>query len=383
MKNLLIISYSPLNRDPRIQRQIKTFQDSFNIETIGLTPANETILNHTAKYGKVSEKKITLQKALIIIKMFFGNYKELLYYWYLKPLYDYSYKKPDLIIANDWMGLYSACNLNDYFEWNAKIYFDSHEYFPKYRTSLYWKIREKPMIYYAFRSCRNKFDIMSTVCPSLARMYEKFFHFEPNTVRVITNAPDYEQDLEPNPVKEKIRIIHHGLVSYVRQMEKMVDIMDYLPEDKYELYFMLVLGEKDYYEQLVQRASKHNNIHFLPPVPFVQIPSFINQFDIGLFILNNNLISYKYALPNKFFEFVQARLAIAIGDSFEMKQYVQKYDLGVTADENSAEALAKEIMKLSKGDIMHYKLNAHKYARELSAETNMVELRKIADELLG
>ena len=49
----------------------------------------------------------------------------------------------------------------------------------------------------------------------------------------------------------------------------------------------------------------------------------------------------------------------------------------------SAKALAKEIMKLSKGDIMHYKLNAHKYARELSAETNMVELRKIADELLG
>ncbi|MBR5016897.1 MAG: capsular biosynthesis protein, partial [Spirochaetia bacterium] len=91
---------------------------------------------------------------------------------------------------------------------------------------------------------------------------------------------------------------------------------------------------------------------------------------------------YKYALPNKFFEFVQARLAIAIGDSFEMKQYVKKYDLGIAADENSAEALAKEIIKLSKDDIMRYKQNAHKYARELSAETNMVELRKIADELL-
>ncbi len=89
----------------------------------------------------------------------------------------------------------------------------------------------------------------------------------------------------------------------------------------------------------------------------------------------------RYALPNKFFEFVQARLAVAIGDSYEMKQYVRKYDLGIAADENAPEALAEKFIKLTREDIMRYKQNAHKYARELSAEPNKIELRNIISEI--
>jgi hypothetical protein len=102
---------------------------------------------------------------------------------------------------------------------------------------------------------------------------------------------------------------------------------------------------------------------------------------VGLYILDNTIVNNRYALPNKFFEFVQARLAIAIGDSYEMKQYVKRYDLGVAADENTPEALAEKFIKLTKEDIMWYKQNAHKHAMELSAEPNKVELRNIISEI--
>ena len=383
MKNMLIVSYSYLQRDPRIQRQIKTFSASFHIETIGLSPANDDIKNYLPKKGHVSDKKYTIQNAFILIKMILGNYGEIFYHRIIKPYFDYDLSKPDMIIANDWLGLLVATGLNKYLNWNSKIYFDSHEYFPEYRNSLEWKILSKPRITYVLKKSRDSFDIMSTVCPSFARKYEKYYHFEPGTVRVITNAPEYEPGLKPRPTGEKIRIIHHGIAFPLRKLENMIDIMDYLPEDEYELYFMLVKNDKAYYEEMVRYASKHSNIHFLEPVPFREISSFINQFDIGLNLVTADNVSYKYALPNKFFEYVQGRLAIAVGDSYEMKQYISKYDLGVAAEENTARAVAEEIRKMSREDIMRCKQNAHKHARELSAETNMMTLRKIAEDLLG
>ncbi len=381
MKNMLIISYSLLERDPRIQRQISVFNDTFHIETLGRNPANKAIKNFLFKRCTVSDRKYTFQNAIILLKMIFGNYKEYLYHRFLKLPYTYEFTRPDIIIANDWLGLYVACNLKEHFRWNSKTYFDSHEYFPEYSNLLKWKIVTRPMIKYTFKKYRNSFDIMSTVCPSIARMYEKYFDFQPGTVHVVTNAPDYEPGLQPTPVGARIRIIHHGGAIRVRQLEKMIDMMAYLPEDKYELNFMLVLGDKQYYEELQQRAKKYKNIRFLEPVKSGEIASFTNQFDVGLYILDNTIVNNRYALPNKFFEFVQARLAIAIGDSYEMKQYVSKYDLGVAADENTPEALAEKFIKLTKEDIMRYKQNAHKHAMELSAEPNKVELRNIISEI--
>ena len=379
-KNILIISYSPLHRDPRILRQINSLEGDYNLQAIGLTNPNI----YKVDFFDISfaqHPKTLYEKVQLGLRIWFWQSSALRHNLKLDSILKYKYRVPDIIIANDWNGLYSATVLKKEKKWNAQIYFDAHEFFPKYRNSWFWKLFEKPLITYVFKKCRNSFKTMSTVCPSLAKMYEDYFHFESNKVHVITNAPDFESDLIPQVVGDKVKIIHHGCALKERQIEKMIDMMAYLPEDKYELYFMLVLGDKEYYEKLVQRASKYQNIHFLTPVPFAQIPSFTNQFDVGLFILNNDLINYKYALPNKFFEFVQARLAIAIGDSYEMKQYVKKYDLGIAADDNTPEALAEKFIKLTKEDIMKYKQNAHMYARELSAEPNITELKSMICEL--
>ena len=47
-----------------------------------------------------------------------------------------------------------------------------------------------------------------------------------------------------------------------------------------------------------------------------------------LFPVNFNHI---HAFPNKFFEFIQARLALVIGYSLEMIEIVKKYQIGVIA----------------------------------------------------
>ena len=382
MKSILIISYSQLHRDPRILRQIHALGAEYGIQAVGLTNPNV----NNVKFFEVGlvTCRTTAAKIRRALALLFRQFnKDLENRLSLNQLFSYEYKIPDFIFANDWDGLYAAIRLKKERNWGSKIYFDAHEYSLQEDNSFSWRIFVRPLVQYTLSRAKGQFHIMSTVCPTLARMYEEYFCFAPGTVRLIMNTPDYEPKLEPQPVGERIRLIHHGASIPERQLEKMIDMMSFLPSDKYELTFMLVKSDEKYYNQLVKRAVCYPNIHFADPVPFAEIPKFTNQFDIGVIIVNNNITSYKYSLPNKFFEFVQARIAIAVGDSPEMRTYIEKYQLGVSAKKNTAKAMAEEIMKLSRDDIMRFKQSAHEHARELSSEPNIELLREIAEELAG
>ena len=113
-----------------------------------------------------------------------------------------------------------------------------------------------------------------------------------------------------------------------------------------------------------------------------EIPLFINHYDIGVYILKPSNFNQKYSLPNKFFEFIQARLALAIGPSPEMEKIVKRYNLGVIASDFSPKEMAKVLNKLDKEKIDFYKNQSHKFSLELSSKHNMERLDKIIFDLL-
>ena len=166
-----------------------------------------------------------------------------------------------------------------------------------------------------------------------------------------------------------------------RRLELMIEMMYYLDPKKYDLTFMLVASDKNYYEKLKRLASKHSNIHFVDPVAVSEIPKELNKYDIGVYILPPCGYNNMHALPNKFFEYVQACLAIAIGHSVEMIDYIDKYHLGVYADNFKPKNLAEEISRLSEKDILMYKQNCHRFAQDLSAEGNIQQLKNIIASL--
>jgi hypothetical protein len=73
------------------------------------------------------------------------------------------------------------------------------------------------------------------------------------------------------------------------------------------------------------------------------------------------------ALPNKFFEFVQARLAVAIGPSPEMARLVRQYGFGVVSDSFDARELATRIAALTPKDIERLKHRSDSASAELNA----------------
>ena len=152
--------------------------------------------------------------------------------------------------------------------------------------------------------------------------------------------------------ENSIRIIHHGMASPDRYIHKMIEVMDYV-DSRFTLDLMLVATYyQDYFETLQQMAAERQNTRIIPIVPFEEIIPFTSQYDIGMFLVPFSTFNLKMCLPNKFFEFIQARLAIAIGPSPEMSQYVKTYNLGIISKDFTPQSMAESLNKLTKEEIL-------------------------------
>lgn len=363
---ILVLCFSDLKRDPRVFRQLLTLstENKYKIYAAGWAdPELESIeyIKLPIFYGT------KLSKLVSAINLKLGNYEQ--YYWRNKN-YNTAYQilktyKFDLILANDIDALPLSVKIAD--EHNAKLIYDAHEYTPcEFENNWKWRFFYQKYKTYLCKMYLPYTDAMITVCDGIAQEYNK--HFNVNPV-IITNAPNYV-NLSPSSVDgAKIKIIHHGAALPARNLELMIEMAKDL-DVRFELDLMLVANNYSYLNKLKKMARNYKNINFIEPVAMPQIAQKINSYDIGLFILPPNNFNYAMALPNKLFEFIQARLMIAIGPSPEMAKYVTKYNLGIIANDFSPQTMADKLNELTPSQIMQFKVNSNIVAKELSFEQN-------------
>jgi len=375
MKTILILAFSNLGVDPRVNRQIRFLRDTHRIVAVGLAPPEV----EGVEFISVTKIKKNYPSPVGILQMLFHRYDD--WYWQQKHVLEAFNKlsnvHADLILANDLQTLPLALKVAR----GAKVVLDAHEYAPRqYEDVLSWRLLIQNYWTYLCRKYIPQVHAMMTVCPGIAETYERDTRVKP---LVITSAPDYE-DLEPNVLNENgkcIRLVHHGAAVPSRKIENMISMMDDLDE-RFELNLMFVESHPRYLHYLKRLAEKRSAIRFLPPQPMNQLPRYLNQFDIGVYLLEPRNFNSLHSLPNKFFEFIQARLAVAIGPSPEMARIAREHDLGVVSEDFSPKTLAQCLRHLDPKTINYYKLQSHKAARILSAEKNKELLLDLVEKLL-
>jgi hypothetical protein len=220
---------------------------------------------------------------------------------------------------------------------------------------------------------------MTTVCDSIAEEYRRSYGA---AAEVVLSAPPF-QVLEPAAVQgPRIRMVHHGGAIPSRKIELTLEMMDLL-DDRFEFDLMLVPTDAAYFRRLRAMAERRPRVRIVAPVPMQELPRHLNRYDIGLFLLPPTNFNYRNALPNKFFEFIQARLAVAIGPSPEMARLVRRFDCGVVSDNFDPGSLARELGKLDATRIEGMKQRAHAAARELCFEKTAPVLLGMVDRLMG
>lgn len=266
------------------------------------------------------------------------------------------------------------------YKYRGKIICDLREFYPlQHEKDLKFNLLEKSYKYFLCKEFLSSCDRLITVSEGISEFYKKWFDLE---TQVVMSCP-YFSDI--SPVKNEsniIKMVHLGGPNKDRKLENMIEMFKFL-DSRFSLDFYLVnYYNKKYIEYLKKLAKPFPQIRILNPIPFNEIITTMNKYDIGLYLLEPNGVNIKYSLPNKFFEYIQARLMVAIGPSIEMKKLVLKYNIGIVSNTFDPKDLANCLNKISDEDIWNFKLNSNLASKELCFEKESEKLLKIINELV-
>ncbi|SFR95695.1 Glycosyl transferases group 1 [Microbacterium sp. cf046] len=369
--SLLILSFSPIASDARVLKQVEAFRDDYAVTTCGYGPTPDGVARHVRIPDDVLHN--VLHDGRITRKAYKRAYWSLWSVkWVRKHLKRGAY---DIVLADDVEAVPLALRLRPKYGTHA----DLHEYSPLLHEDWEgWRAKITPYVEWLCSEYVAHADSWSTVSGGLAREYERNFGFRPV---VVTNAAPYV-DAEPRPVGDPIRLVHSGAALHDRKLEDLVaGVAASTSGATLDLY--LTPNQPAFVEVLRGLAAETDGrVRVNDPVPYAQLSETLQGYDVGVHMLAPTNFNNRWALPNKLFDYVQARLGVIIGPSPEMAEYVQRYGLGAVTESFEPAALAAVLDGLTVADVERWKKAADASARELSAATQ-VQLWKDAIDALA
>jgi glycosyltransferase involved in cell wall biosynthesis len=151
---------------------------------------------------------------------------------------------------------------------------------------------------------------------------------------------------------DAIIVLYVGKLSANRGIERLLDLFSKL----HNPIHLVCMGDGALVGMIQEYAKLHPTIHWLPPVPYAQVVSYARGADIGVSVIDHSCLSYTYAMPNKFFEYLQAGVPILIGDMPEQRAIVEEHQVGWVLPEGD-EGARLFIDSLSKDDIRQKQRN--------------------------
>lgn len=367
---LLILSFSPIVGDARVLKQVQLFSERFDVTTCGYGEAPAGVSEHL----RIPDDRLSydLYGRYITLRQYRAVYGRLgAVRWCRENLRPGSW---DVVFANDVETVPLALELKA----PAGVHADLHEYTPRMKEhNLAWKQKISPYFEWLCRKYVAKANSWTTVSGGLAREYQSVFGFEPG---LVTNAAPF-QDRQPTAVDEPVRLVHSGACLRDRNL---IDMLEGVAQTTRPVTLDLFLTKNDpaYHAEIVARAAQLPGVTVHEPVPYAELADALARYDVGVFILKPINFNYEWALPNKLFDFVQARLGVVVGPSAEMAGVVREYGLGTITDDFSPEALARALDELHPAAIGQWKRASHDAAHELSAERQVIGWVSAVDKLL-
>lgn len=375
MPRILIVAFSPVERDPRVLRQVRQLSLDYDVTVIG---NGKVTLPGVRSIELTERRRSTAEKVRLAALTLARRYPDV--YWNhiaaIQQLVDTAnVEEFDLVLANDIETVPAALRIAR----GRPVLADLHEYALDEGDSLAERTIWGPLKAWMCQVSLPNVVAVTTVSRDIADAYQHAF---PGiTTSVITNAPAY-QVLTPSPITgSAIRLVHHGSGATGRGLEDLLEMMRHLGS-RFELHLLLVENQAGYVRWLSEQARGLPNVYFHDPVPTESIAARINEYDLGVHILPPTNFNSRNALPNKFFEYVQARLGVAVSPSPAMSQLVREHHLGLVAPGFTAADMVIALKDVTAGDVKMWKEASDRAAKELSWDANREVLRRAVSQAL-
>lgn len=345
MKKIIVTVTNDLSTDQRVDKVCTTlFNNGYKVLLVGRKLKNSVPISRDYETKR--------------IKLFFND--GFLFYaeFNFRIFFVLLFSKKDILLSNDLDSLvanYAVSILQ-----NKKLVYDSHELFPEIPELVhrpfvknFWSSLEKLLL--------PKLKNTYTVCKSISDFYNNRYATNFKVVRNLPTFKKIEKSKLPFSTDGKKIIIYQGAINIGRGLELMIDAMEYLND-----YLLIIVGNGDIISDLRERSenkSTEKKVHFLGKLLPIELQKITPLADIGLSLEEDLGLNYRYALPNKIFDYIQAEIPILVSDLPEMMQIVLDYKVGEIIELRTPKALANQIQTMLKVD---YSKSIKKAKQELT-----------------
>jgi glycosyltransferase involved in cell wall biosynthesis len=289
----------------------------------------------------------------------------------IRLFFNLLFRKADILVSND-LDTLPAVFLVSCIR-RLPVVYDCHEYFTEVpeligrkRVKKIWEILEGlilPHIQYS-----------TTVSASIAEAYNQKYGI---SMQVIRNLPFRMENIRHAGSLRKNDeniIIYQGSLNLGRGLENAIKAMQYIENAR-----LIIAGSGDIETDLRKLAASldlDNKVHFIGRIPAPELLDYTVQADLGISLEEKLGLNYYYALPNKLFDYIQARVPVLVSDLPEMAAIVRRYQIGrVTSAHDPYElSLVMTGMLADHEQRITWKSNLEPAARDLSWENEEHQL---------
>lgn len=367
MKKVSLSVINDLVTDNRVHKV------AVSLQKMGFEPV---LIGRLLPESHVVERNYATRRMKLMFRkgfLFYFEYNLRLFFYLLKS-------KVDVLVAND-LDTLPANYLVSRIKRKPLVY-DSHEYFTEVPELIgrpivraIWTSFEKLLV--------PKVDVAYTVCTSIAEVYRDLYGVDFKVVRNLPVCSQTEnvEHYEKSATQPKI-IIYQGALNLGRGIEAAIRAMQFL--EGAELW---LAGDGDITQQLRQMVGElklENKVKFLGRLPLHQLREMTSQADLGISLEEDLGLNYRFALPNKLFDYIQSGVPVLVSNLPEMRHIVEQYQIGTIAETHQRKELA-ELMNVALFDQekrLVWKQNLLKAAKELCWENEEEALMQVYKRFL-
>jgi len=332
LHQLVVSVTNDLVTDQRVHKVCTTLSTmDFDVVLIGRKLSNSLAINRNYKTVRM---KLLFNKGFL----FYAEFN-------MRLFCKLFFIKKDILLSNDLDTLLPNFLISKIF--NKKLVYDSHELFTEVP-----ELVDRPKVQKIWLSIENyifpKLKHVYTVNESIASIYKKKYNVDVKIIRNIapTSRNKTLDVVLSNKVKgnNKMLILQGSGINMDRGAEEAVEMMQYL-----ENTVLYIIGGGDVFDklkELVKRFQLEDKVFIRNRMPYHELMEYTKIADLGLSLDKGTNLNYEYSLPNKVFDYIQAKTPLLVSNRKEIASLVLDNDIGLVVENLDPEKLAQNVKNI-------------------------------------
>ena len=332
-RHIVVAVTNDLVTDQRVDRTCRTLVEAgYRVTLVG---------RRLPESPSLAERPYRMERMKLLFRrsaMFYAEYNLRLWLRLLRL-------RPDACWANDTDTLLASTLAARMLR--CPLLFDAHELFPDV-PELVDKPRVRSVWRWVEKRCLPRVTAAFTVCQSVAEEYKKRYGVEMTVVRNLQERGDRDYSNYSDYTDYSV-LLYQGAVNVGRGVREAIDAMEWLPGCR-----LVVAGDGDLKEELEAYAAGlpwAERVKFLGRTEPQRLHALTCRADLGLCLLEDLGLNYRYALPNRVGDFIQAGVPLLATGFVEIARVVNEYGTGTLAEtcpkEKTGEAYRAYVRRLA------------------------------------